>query len=89
LLAAAGIPVHGCRQQRDGTLSIDFRDEASESQRTQAAALLATFDPQTEATSEARQRLIRESMTPAGFERLNGVQKLEAMRAALEYLLNK
>lgn len=40
-LRAAGVPIHGC----DSSGGIQFRDEATQAQRDQAAALLAAHDP--------------------------------------------
>ncbi len=88
LLRAAGIPIVGV-SERAGDYRIDFLPAATPAHRQQAEAIVATFDPNAATPEEAAWRIVRENMTPAGFAALNGVQKLEGLRAAVELLLTR
>ena len=43
-ITAAGIPIDGISQASDGTLTVQYRAEATQAQRDQAAAMVASFD---------------------------------------------
>jgi hypothetical protein len=90
LLRGAGIPIDGVSEPAGGgSYRIDFLPAATPTHRQQAEAIVATFDPSVEIPEEAAWRIVRENMTPTGFAALNGVQKLEGLRAAMELLLTR
>lgn len=44
-LEGAGVPIFGCAELADGTVRIDFRPEATQAQRDQAASIVAGHNP--------------------------------------------
>ncbi len=86
---AANIPIDGVSEKVGGGYRIDFSPAATPTHQQQAQTILAAFNPSTETDVEAAWRIVRENMTPAGFAALNGVQKLEGLRAAMELLLTR
>lgn len=86
-LGAAGIPVESVRRRADGELEIEFAPSVTPAQRQQAATILAGFDPNAPSPEVVLLNQLVQDMTPAGFARLTGVEKLERMRAAIEWIL--
>lgn len=85
-IVAAGIPIDGVSVSQH---RIDFRPEATAQQQTQAYQIMDTFDFNAPPAEVATYNALLNDMSPAGFTALNGVQKLERLRAAVEWLLQE
>lgn len=63
----AGIPIHGVTDNGDGTYRVDFKEEATAQQRSDAAAIVAGFDDWWEAGQPTRDLLVQQQVDAAAF----------------------
>jgi hypothetical protein len=82
-LAEAGIPVYGVSSADDGaTVQINFKPEATEAERAQAAQIVATFD-------RRKRRPVQLASFLTSFNALTNAQKVEIAGAAIWLLMNE